>query len=79
MFWKPMEKNNNTICSQCRGLLIPIKTWWHNGLYEVEGDDLYLCNVKYARYKCQKCGFEPIRVVCTKKIRKADINEIIDD
>lgn len=79
MYWKPMEKNNNN-CQECRGPLKPVDSWWHDEIYSLEEDDqLYLCNIKYVKYKCQNCGFETIKEEWVEKIRKADINEVIDE
>lgn len=74
-----MEKNNKTTCPHCRGPLKQFDTWWHDEVYSLEEDELYLCNIKYAKYECQKCGYELIKIERVKKIRKADINEVIKD
>lgn len=72
-----MEKNNK--CPHCRGPLKPVETWWHDEVYSLEEDELYLCNVKYTKYECQPCGYELIKTEQIEKIRKADIDEIIKD
>lgn len=74
-----MTKNNKNTCPECRGPLKPLETWWHDEVYRLEEDGLYLCNVKYAKYECQKCGYETTEIEEIEKIRKADINEVIKD
>lgn len=74
-----MKKNNKTTCPHCRGPLKTVETWWHDEVYRLEEDELYLCNIKYTKYECQNCGYEPTEIEEIEKIRKADINEVIKD